>query len=74
VAVTDSESDFDRGVAAFILGAIAASLVATFFEIFPMDALTWLLLGVVAAGPLPLSGPSVIASRVRHLGPGEGRG
>ncbi len=36
-------------VAAFLLAAIVASTVATFFEIYPMDLLTWLLLATVAA-------------------------
>jgi hypothetical protein len=36
------------GVAATILAAAVASFVATYFEIFPIDLLFWLLLGVVA--------------------------
>ena len=36
------------GVAAMVLGAAAVSFVATYFEIFPLEAHFWLLLGVVA--------------------------
>jgi hypothetical protein len=36
------------GISAAVLAAISASFVATYFEIFPMDVLFWLLLGVVA--------------------------
>jgi hypothetical protein len=32
-----------------VLGAIAASFVATYLEIFPMDVLWWVLIGVVDA-------------------------
>lgn len=35
-------------VCAFLLAAIVASVVSTFFEIYPMDLLTWLLLATVA--------------------------
>ena len=35
------------GVSASIIAAMAASLVATYFEIFPIDVYFWLLLGVV---------------------------
>lgn len=38
-----------EAVCAFLLAAMAASGVATFFEIFPMDLLTWMLLGTVAS-------------------------
>ncbi|HEV3135379.1 MAG TPA: O-antigen ligase family protein [Acidimicrobiia bacterium] len=36
------------GVAASVLAAAVVSLVATYFEVFPMDAYFWLLLAVVA--------------------------
>ncbi|MDQ1403723.1 MAG: hypothetical protein QOG03_2039 [Actinomycetota bacterium] len=36
------------GVAASVLAAVVACFVATYFEIFPMDLLFWLLLAVVA--------------------------
>ena len=36
------------GVCAFLLAAVVASFVSTFFEIYPMDLLTWLLLATVA--------------------------
>jgi len=44
-----SESSFALGVAACVAAAAVASLVATFFEIFPMDLLFWLLISTVAA-------------------------
>jgi hypothetical protein len=43
------EGAFASGVAASIVAAAAVSVVASYFEIFPMDAYFWLLLGVVAA-------------------------
>ncbi len=43
------EGILSTGVSAVVLAVAAASLVSTFFEIFPMDAYFWLLLGVVAA-------------------------
>ncbi|HUP68722.1 MAG TPA: O-antigen ligase family protein [Acidimicrobiales bacterium] len=36
------------GVSAMVVAAAAASVVATYFEIFPMDLLFWLLIAVVA--------------------------
>ncbi|MGQ0802697.1 MAG: O-antigen ligase family protein [Actinomycetota bacterium] len=39
---------FASGVAGSILAAAAVSFVATYFEIFPLDAYFWLLLAVVA--------------------------
>jgi hypothetical protein len=44
-----SESSFALGVAACVAAAAVASLVATFFEVFPMDLLFWLLISTVAA-------------------------
>ncbi|MCW2730753.1 MAG: O-antigen polymerase [Mycobacterium sp.] len=38
---------FALGVSASIVAAMVASLVATYFEIFPIDVYFWLLLGVV---------------------------
>ncbi len=40
---------FFDGVAASMVAAFAVSMVATYFEIFPLDVLFWLLLGVTAA-------------------------
>jgi hypothetical protein len=42
------DSSLALGVSATVLAAIAASLVATYFEIFQMALLFWLLVGVVA--------------------------
>ncbi|MBY6538331.1 O-antigen ligase family protein [Rhodococcus sp. BP-349] len=59
------------GVGASIVAAMFASLVATYFEIFPIDVYFWLLLGVVgcaaaqhesSSGPSP-SVPAAAASR-----------
>lgn len=41
------DSALSLGVSASIVAAMVASLVATYFEIFPMDVHFWLLLGVV---------------------------
>jgi O-Antigen ligase len=46
--LSGSDGALVRGVSAGVLAAIMASFVATYFEIFPMDVLFWLLLGVVA--------------------------
>jgi hypothetical protein len=43
------QSAFALGVAACVLAAATASLVATYFEIFPMDLFFWLLITMVAA-------------------------
>jgi len=45
-----SESSFALGVAACVLAAATASLVTTYFEGFPVDALFWLQITIVAAG------------------------
>jgi len=42
------DRSFAEGVVAMVLAAIAASAVATYFEIFPMDVLFWVLVAVVA--------------------------
>jgi hypothetical protein len=36
------------GITAFVVAALASSLVSTFFEIFPMDAYFWMFTGVVS--------------------------
>lgn len=59
------------GVSASIVSAMFASMVATYFEIFPIDVYFWLLLGVVGcaaaqheSGSAPWrSGPAEAASR-----------
>jgi putative inorganic carbon (hco3(-)) transporter len=45
-----------EGVAALAAAVAAASLVATYLQIFPDDLLFWLLLGVTAGGQLPKQG------------------
>jgi hypothetical protein len=46
--LTGMDQAFADGVTATIVGAIVASFTASYFEIFPMDMLFWLLLTVVA--------------------------
>ncbi|GEE00350.1 hypothetical protein nbrc107696_07960 [Gordonia spumicola] len=46
-AVIPYDGAFAAGVAAVIAASAAASIGATLYEIFPMDAFTWLLLGAV---------------------------
>jgi hypothetical protein len=46
-ALPDPDGAFALGVGASIVAAMAASLVATYFEIFPMDFFFWLLIGGV---------------------------
>lgn len=45
---TGADAALASGVAASILAAAAVSVVANYFEIFPMDAYFWILLAVVA--------------------------
>ena len=64
--LTGSDAALVDGIAAFILAAMAASLVATFFEIFPLDLLFWLVVSVAATmGASPAPEP-VTSSRARH--------
>ena len=58
-----------HGIVASIVAAMASAMVATYWEIFPLDAYFWLLLGVVSSihhewstTPSP-SAPAVAASR-----------
>lgn len=44
-----ADRGFGAGVAAVVVASAVASLGATFFEIFPLDYLVWLLVGVVSA-------------------------
>ena len=48
VLLPGRDGELALGSAAMVLAAAAASVVATYFEIFPMDVYFWLLLGVVA--------------------------
>ena len=49
------DSLFALSTAAMVLAAAAASLVATYLDIFPMDVYFWLFLAVVATTPAPLA-------------------
>ncbi len=53
-SASDPDSALALGIAASIVAAVAASAVATYFEIFPMDFYFWTFLGVLAC--IPLSG------------------
>ena len=46
--LTGTDAAFASGVAACVIAAAVASVVSTYFEIFPLDAYFWLLLAVVA--------------------------
>jgi O-Antigen ligase len=67
-SLTGFDAVFADGVAASIVAAATACLVATYFEMFPMDVYFWLLLGVVTtcsseSGSMrSLSGPAARAS------------
>jgi hypothetical protein len=56
------DAAFCDGLAAAVLGAAAASLFATYLEIFPLDLLFWLTLGLLARMAADVPG-----------GPGDGR-
>jgi len=56
------------GVSASAVAAAAASLVSTYFEIFPLDVYFWLLLGVVGCSVSQRAG-TVTALAVRATGP-----
>lgn len=60
------EGAFVHAVGALVIAAICASLVATYFELFPVDMLTWLLIGqgaaMAAAGPAQTPSSAVIAA------------
>lgn len=45
--LTGVDAGLAMGVAAMVVAAAVASLTATYFEMFPMDLLFWLLVGVV---------------------------
>jgi putative inorganic carbon (HCO3(-)) transporter len=52
---------FAVAVASTVVGAAAASLVATYFDTFPNNVYFWLLLGVVATERMPRSGRAVLS-------------
>ena len=51
IRIRGPDSTLALGVAAAVLAAAAASTVATYFEIYPMDLMFWLLIAVVAICP-----------------------
>ncbi len=56
------------GIAAATIAAALASTVATYLEIFPVDLLFWLLLGVVTCLPPPELPPATAGVRSRVVG------
>ena len=51
---------FASGVSALIIAAAVASLAASFFEIFPLDYVFWLVVGVATTGPIaPARAPAL---------------
>lgn len=58
---------FAAGVSALLLAASVASLAASLFEIFPLDYVIWLLVGIAtsapAARPRPALHPAVVPAR-----------
>lgn len=53
-----SDAALAAGIAASIVGAATASVVATYFEIFPLEVLFWISLGVLLSLPSSPSTPS----------------
>jgi hypothetical protein len=49
------DSALAAGIVASIVAAIASAMVATYWEIFPLDAYFWLLLGVTSSLPIESS-------------------
>jgi hypothetical protein len=74
-ATDPADAALATGIAASVLGAAAASFVATYFEIFPMEVVFWLLLGVLATlptrpAPVPApAGPGAAAPAPAVSGP-----
>jgi hypothetical protein len=63
----DPDGAFVLGVSASIIAAMAASLVATYFEIFPLDFYFWMLLGAVGCATAQHESHTVRL----HFDPGE---
>jgi hypothetical protein len=60
------DAAFCDGLAAVVLGAAAASLFATYLEIFPLDLLFWLTLGLLARMAADANAETVDAPDVAH--------
>ena len=56
-----ADGDLALGATAFVVAAAAASTVASFLQIFPMDVLWWVLLAAVAGLPLTAERPAPVA-------------
>jgi hypothetical protein len=71
---TGIDQDFVAGASAQILAIMAASLVATYLELVPMDQIFWMMIGIVATmAPVLAPGPAVGAEAHAALGPGDGQ-
>jgi hypothetical protein len=57
------DAAFADGVGALVLAAMAASMVATFFELLPHDLFFWLLVGVTAS--MDANAQSAVPARAR---------
>lgn len=47
-AMSGADAAFARGVTAMVLAAMAAAFFSSYFDLFPMDMLFWMLVGVVS--------------------------
>lgn len=56
--LTGRDAALAAGIAATLIGAATASVVATYFEIFPLDVYFWITLGVLTSLPSSPSTPS----------------
>ena len=70
---TGIDRDFVAGVSAQWLAIMAASLVATYLELVPMDQLFWLMIAIVATmAPEFEAGPAVHGAADELAGRGRG--
>jgi O-Antigen ligase len=68
---TGIDRDFVNGVVAQMLAIMVSALVATYFELAPMDQLFWIMIGIVATiAPEPAPGPAMAGEAARALGGG----
>jgi hypothetical protein len=62
--IAGPDGDFAAGVAALLVAAAVASVASSFFEIFPLDYLFWLLAGIVSTLPRAARAPRYAVQRV----------
>jgi hypothetical protein len=71
--VAGIDRDFVAGASAQLLALMAASLVATYLELVPMDQLFWIMAGIVATmAPDIAPGPAVGATASSEAAPSTG--